>query len=525
MDRFEQSLESQMQRLTQLRRTGKWAEAERLNKELLVSHPQEILLLNELGNLLLSQGRPKEAQEWLEKSLRLSADQFIPLSDYATALGLLGRLDASLDAFDRALTLKPDDAATHYNRGLILERQNRPEKALASYDLAIAFDPSLSPAHNNRGNVLKGFNRLEDALECYNRALALDDANADAHSNRGVVLQELGRLEEALASYDTAIARRPGFAMAYKNKAILKLLRGEFEEGWQLFEWRWKADLQGEFRNFAKPLWLGDEPLIKRVLLVQAEQGFGDILQFCRYVPMLKGLVGKIILEAPKPLVSILATLPSDVTVVERGQPLPAFDQYCPLLSLPLAFKTTVKNIPAKVPYLSVVLGKQSAWRQRLGPKKKTRIGLAWSGKEQYIHDTKRSIPLERLKPLLKLPLEFHSLQKDYRPKEETLLSGFPQIQNHKSELGDFSDTAALVSEMDLVVSADTSVAHLAGALNKPFWVMLPFVPNYRWLLDRPDSPWYPSATLFRQPALGDWEAVIRQVVSRLGNFEFDKES
>jgi len=477
---------------------------------------QDLRTLNELGHQALTQGRPQEALDWLGRSLRLSPAQFQPLSDYGSALGLLGHFPLALEALDRALALKPDDPLVHYNRGLVFERLNRPQEAISAYERALELNPGLSPAHNNRGNLLKGLNRLEEALVGYDHALALDGSNADAHNNRATVLVELGRLDEALQAFDRAIALNPRFAMAYKNKAQLLLLLGRFEEGWPLYEWRWKADLWGEFRNFTQPLWLGGDPLKDRVLLIQAEQGFGDILQFSRYLPLLKGLAAQVVLEAPKPLVSILKTLAGGATVVERGKTLPAFDRYCPLLSLPLAFKTTLATIPAEGPYLFTDPAKKVAWQKRLGPKQKPRIGLAWSGKEQYIHDSKRSLALEFLKPLLELPLEFHSLQKEYRSKDEGLLAGLP-IRDHRMELEDFSDTAALVEEMDLVICADTSVAHLAGALGKPFWVLLPSIPNCRWLLGRSDSPWYPTARLFRQPAPGDWESVVREVIYALG--------
>jgi hypothetical protein len=491
-------------------------EAVRSTQALLVSDPNNLSLLNQLGALYLAQGRPEEGIGPLEKSLRISPDQFATLSDYASGLGMLGRFQASLEIYERVIALNPDYVMAHYNRGLVLQILNHPGDALASFERAIALDPNCAPAHNNRGNILKGFNRLEEALESYDRVLALHPAHAEAHNNRGTVLQELHRLEDALAAYDQALFLNPSYPAAHLNKSLLKLLTGNYEEGWRLYEWRWKADQKTEYRNFTQPLWLGEESLKDRTLLVQAEQGLGDMLQFCRYVPMLHEMGVKVILETPHPLVSILSTLTDHLTVIEKGSPLPVFDYYCPVMSLPLAFKTTGETIPVKTPYLFADPSKISVWQKRLGAKTRPRIALAWSGNVKNTSLRNRSVALEDLTPLLNLPFEFHSLQTEYRGNDKSILPTFPQIHDHQSELKDFSDTAGLVSEMDLIISVDTSVAHLTGALGKPLWVLLPFTTSFRWLLDRSDSPWYPTATLFRQSTQGDWSTVISKVVCRI---------
>jgi hypothetical protein len=250
--------------------------------------------------------------------------------------------------------------------------------------------------------------------------------------------------------------------------------------------------------------------------LAQAEQGFGDVIQFCRYIPMLENLGAKVLIQAPPSLLSLLATLPGNHTLIANGETVPTTDFRCPLMSLPLAFKTTLETIPSGVPYLSSDPAKRSAWRQKLGEKTKPRIGIAWSGRMSHINDRNRSLPLRDLEPLLQLPFEFHSLQKECRRDDGLFLSSLPQVKNHQEELIDFSDTAALISEMDLVLSVDTSVAHLAGALGKPLWLLLPFLPDFRWLLNRPDSPWYPTAVLFRQTSQGDWGKVVGKVLDRL---------
>lgn len=421
----------------------------------------------------------------------------------------LKRGEEALACFNQAISLKPAYAEAYNNRGAVLQDMDRLGDALASYESAIAVQPSRPEAYNNRGTVLRKLKRLNEALAAHDQAIALKSDFAEAHNNRGSVLQELKRFDEALAAHDRAINLNPDYVEAYWNKALLKLLMGNYQEGWRLYEWRSKP------RHFTQPLWSGKESLEGRTLLVHSEQGFGDVIQYCRYAPLLEKRGAKVIFEAPAGLINVLSTLPGKITLVESGKPLPIFDLYCPMMSLPLAFQTTVESIPAEIPYLSADPGKKTTWRQNLGEKSAPRIGLAWSGKVLHSNDQNRSLPMESLAPLFELPLEFHSLQKEYRKEDQAKLAKRFQLKDHHLELNDFSDTAALISEMDLIISADTSVAHLAGATGKPLWILLPYLPDYRWLLDRTDSPWYPTATLFRQPNYGDWKAVISEVVRK----------
>jgi len=250
--------------------------------------------------------------------------------------------------------------------------------------------------------------------------------------------------------------------------------------------------------------------------LLHAEQGYGDTLQFCRYVPRVQALGATIILEVQPPLVSLLQGQFPGVTVIAHGQPLPAFDLHCPLMSLPLAFKTQLDSIPADIPYLQARPERIAAWGERLGPRQRPRIGVVWSGNPAHKNDHNRSLPLSQLEQLLQLPYDWHILQKDIQPGDQDTLRSLPQLQDHRPELTDFDATAGLLSHMDLLISVDTAVAHLAGSLGKPLWLLLPYLPDYRWLLDRPDSPWYPSFTLYRQPAMGDWGTVVEDLRRRL---------
>jgi hypothetical protein len=265
-----------------------------------------------------------------------------------------------------------------------------------------------------------------------------------------------------------------------------------------------------------QPLWLGDISIADKTLLIHRQEGLGDYIQFIRYATLAEQTGVKIILEVPSSLFGITSSLEGRFILIEEGQPLPAFDYHCPVMSLPLAFKTTIDTIPAKTPYFYADQDKQFSWRQRLSEKSKPRVGLVWSGSTAHKNDHNRSIALTQFASLLDLPIEFHCLQKEIKTEDALFISDNGKIINHQAHLQDFSDTAALIAELDLVIAVDTSVAHLAGALGKQVWILLPFAPDYRWMLDKTDSPWYPSASLFRQPAIGDWDSVIAEVRDRL---------
>jgi hypothetical protein len=262
-------------------------------------------------------------------------------------------------------------------------------------------------------------------------------------------------------------------------------------------------------RRFDKPLWLGEVPVAGRTLLLHHEQGLGDTLQMLRYVPLLAERGARVIVLVPAALVTIAATVPGVAQVVAEGPDLPAFDLHCPMMSLPLAFGTTLASVPANVPYLVAPAGVRADWRARLGPATRRRIGIAWSGSTTHQNDRHRSLPLRRLLPLLDRRAEFISVQKEYRPDDQQFMLADRRVRDLAGQLGDFADTAGLLAELDLVICVDTAVAHLAGALGRPVWLLLPFAPDYRWLLGREDSPWYPTMRLFRQPAYSDWDAVI----------------
>jgi tetratricopeptide (TPR) repeat protein len=331
-------------------------------------------------------------------------------------------------------------------------------------------------------------------------------------------LHALKRHDEALASYERAIALNPDYAEAHWNVCLARLRLGDFRGGWPQYEWGWKAGYRGIERRFAQPRWTGAEPLAGKTLFVHAEQGFGDTIQFVRYVPLVAGAGARVVIEVHPSLVALLSGVQNVSSAVSRGGPLPAFDLHCPLLSLPLAFGTELDTIPARVPYLSAPETHLARWKIRLPRAEGLRIGLTWSGRN--IPDPDRSMALAQLAPLFDLPgIHFVSLQKDLRDSDEAALRGRPGFLHLGPDLADFADTAAVIAQLDLVISIDTAVAHLAGALGKPVWILLPFLSDWRWLLDRDDSPWYPTARLFRQDKARAWDTVIARVRAALDGF------
>jgi tetratricopeptide (TPR) repeat protein len=410
----------------------------------------------------------------------------------------LKRRHEALVSYDRALALRPAMAAAHYNRGNILHELRRFDEALASYDRALALRPDYAEAHFNRGNALHVLKRFEEALASYHRALALRPDYAEAVANRGATLHDLKRYDEALVSYDRAQALRPDFADAHYNEAMCRLLLGDFDRGWQKHEWRWEtAQLRNGRRNFPQPLWLGSEEIKGKTILLHAEQGLGDTIQFGRYAPLVVERGAHVILEVQKPLRELMNTLPGAIQVVSKGDPLPEFDLHCPLLSLPLAFATRLETIPSAMPYLSARESKLRSWDERLGKHAKPRIGVVWAGNPRKELpganriDGQRSMAFDQLAALFQLiGCDFYSLQKGDDAVQQLRASPLRHaIVDWADDLHDFSDTAALIENLDLVISVDTSVAHLAGALGKPFWLLNRYNTCWRWLADREDSP------------------------------------
>jgi TPR repeat/Tetratricopeptide repeat/Glycosyltransferase family 9 (heptosyltransferase) len=397
----------------------------------------------------------------------------------------------------------------------------RYEEALKNYDRALELSPHQANVYSNKAAVYKSLKQYENALKNIEYAIKLNPDLAAAYSNRGLIFYKLKQYQEADESYNLAIMLEPNTGDAYWNKSNLKILQGYYEERWQLFEWRWKTTfLKLKPRNFNQPLWLGQEVINNKIILIHHEQGLGDSIQFSRYIVLIEKYHPKeIILEAPQALISVLSSLRGNFKVVKLGDPLPHFDYYCPIMSLPLAFKTTLESIPSEMPYLYADKNKNLLWEKKLGDKIKPRVGLVWSGFKGHKNDRNRSLLLKQLESIFSLPFEFHSLQKEIRDNDLEVLNSYNQIRQHQDDLIDFSDTAALIHHLDLIISVDTSVAHLAGALGKKVFLMLPYAPDYRWMDQRTDTPWYPTMTLFRQPKADDWTSVVSELCIEIKNF------
>jgi len=467
-----------------------------------------------LGNALRALGHLDEAVACYRKAIALEPVFTEAHSHLGIALRELGHLDEAVACCRRAIELKPDFPDAHSNLGSALRELGHLDEAVACYRRAIALKPDFPDALSNLGIALKEQGRLDEAVACCRRAIDLKPDYPQAHHNLGFVLQEQGHLDDAVACYRRATEIKPDFPDAHNNLAMALLMRGEMVEGWEEYEWRWKMpQMIRDRRTFAQPRWRG-EGAEGQTLLIHAEQGLGDTLQFCRYATLAATRGLRAIIEVPKPLVRLLRSLSGVDHVVAHGEELPPFDLHCPMLSLPLALGTTLATIPSAASYLHASAVPVAAWRTRLAamPNQGPRIGLVWAGSANFRANGRRSIALARLAPLFGTPgLNFFSLQKGGPAARED----FP-LTDFMDEMEDFADTAALIANLDLVVAVDTAVAHLAAALGKPVWMLDRFASDWRWLAGRRDSPWYPTLRIYRQPQPGAWDAVLAEVVRDL---------
>jgi tetratricopeptide (TPR) repeat protein len=478
----------------------------------LALRPDHAAALHNRGLVLLELKRPGEALASLEKAVTLKPDYPEAFRNRGRALQRLERPAEALASYDRALALKPNYREALNGRTVALLKLGRLAEALASCDQTLRLAPDYAEAFNDRGVILQEMKRFDEALASYRKAQELKPGFAEPIYNAGVVLQLLNRLDEALAHFDRACALQPNFADAHCHGALLRLLTGDFERGWVESEWRWRSASSGLARpGFTQPLWLGGEAIDGKTILLQSEQGYGDSIQFCRYVPLVAARGARVILQVEEPLRQLMSGLAGVSLCISKDEALPAFDLHCPLLSLPLAFGTRLETIPSATSYLSVPAQARD-WQAQLAPSPGPRIGLAWSGNSQHPRDAERSIAFAKLSPLFDLPASFIGLQRDVRPHDQAALQARGGVLNLGPSMANFADAAALVSQLDLVIAVDTGIAHLAAALGRPVWMLLPLVPDWRWLLDREDTPWYPTMRLFRQPERGDWDSVIISV-------------
>ncbi len=491
---------------------GRYGEALASFNEAIAIEPDFVEALYNSVVALERLGRATEAIQRCDRILALEPGHWRALASRGTALLHQKAYEAAVFAYDQALAAMPRATDVLCNRGTALRFLRRYDEALQSYDAALELDPSLAEAWNNRSNVLQDLHRYDEAMSALDRAIHVCPHHATSWMNRGNVLYEMDRLDAAIAAYDQAIRFDPDYRDAHFARGSLYLALGDFARGWNDYEWR-ARDPEGELnrRMFQQPTWRGDAPLEGRSILVHAEQGFGDTLQFCRYMSLLKARGADIVLEVQPALHALVSTLRTPVRVIAAGEPLPPTDFHVPLLSLPLAFGTDLRTIPAEVPYLYPDPERVQQWQALLGENRLPRVGLVWAGNPAHRNDRNRSLPLAMLLPLLGDDVEWISLQKGVPAHDFDALAAAP-MQRFDSALADFADTAALMQSLDLVISVDTAVAHLAGALGCPVWILLPAPAEWRWLRGQDDSPWYPSARLFRQTTPGEWADVVGAV-------------
>ncbi len=488
------------------------------------------------GNALSAMRQFAAAIESYDQAIALNVGEAEIHNSRGSALAQCGKYPEALASYGRALELRPQFPEAHSNRANVLAELRCWHEALAGYDRAITLNPHFVDAHINRGNALMALDQLEAAVAGYGQAIALRPDYTDALRARGLALARLGRCGQAMSDYTRALETNPNDAKTHVNRALLRLRLGDYLQGWSEFDWRWMLTndvFHEECRSHAGPRWTGVEPLIGKTLFLHTEQGLGDSIQFCRYVPLLAALGVKVILEVHQPLLTLLSTLDGVAQTVVRGEAPPAFDYYCPLLSMPAALRTTLSNIPSQVPYIKGDGNKVRRWKERLGERTRKRVGLVWSGgfrpdqPECWAVNNRRNIPPAKFAALRIPDVEFYSLQKgeaaeaDLADLIRARWDG-PPILDYTVDLHDFSDTAALMSQMDLVISVDTSTAHLAGALGLPVWILNRFDSCWRWLMNRSDSPWYPTARLYVQEVTGDWDGVMSRVRADLERWRRD---
>jgi tetratricopeptide (TPR) repeat protein len=502
-----------------LQHQGRYDEAAKSFDRALILKPDLAEAWYRLGQVLQQQKRLDEAILSFDQAHKVNPRYLEAVNASALLHFETDRYDEAILRFDRSLEIDPGQAGAYHLKGICQLRLQRFPEALANCTRALDLAPGHPDIANNVGLVLQRLARNAEALGYFDRAIALNPKFALAFNHRGTSLSELRRFDEALASFASAIAIDPDYSDAHWNRSLLQLLLGDFAAGWAAREWGRKSHAVGFVdRQFSKPLWLGGEPVAGKTMLLHSDEGLGDTIQFSRYATMVAQQGARVILEVQDLVHPLLSAIEGIALCLPKtATELPDFDLHCPLSSLPLAFGTRPETIPSAVSYLPAPpQARMQAWQARLGTHDKLRVGLVWSGNPAHGNDRNRSMTLRALSPILDLDARFVSLQKDARSDDRAALLERSEIADLTEHLADFSDTAALMSCLDLVITVDTSVAHLSGALGRPTWILLPYTPDYRWLLDRDDSPWYPTARLFRQSENRDYAPVVARVRAEL---------
>jgi len=491
---------------------GDLDQARTVCKKILRVQPSNVVVLHFLGGICYQLGDFDSSIDYLKKVLRIDPSHADAHHNLGIAFQAKGQLHEAVRCFRKAADLHPSFVQAYYSLANALVKTGQADAAIPCYRRLLEIAPDFVDAYNSLGNLLKKQGMVEEAIICYQKALQINPVNPGILNNLGNVLYEAGCFDKALISYRDALELDPDYPYSHFHMSRVLLLSGNYKQGWKEYEWRWKTRDYFE-RDFSQPLWDGSD-ISGRTILLYTEQGLGDAIQFIRYVPFIVQHGATIVVECQKELLSLFQNVEGIEQVISAGEQLPLFDVHCPLLSLPLKFGTTLETIPADIPYIKANPLAIQKWKERLADAgQKLKLGLVWAGSPAHKNDRNRSILLDTFAPLAQFHnIIFYSLQKGNGSEQAKSPPKEINFIDYTDELHDFSDTAAFIENLDLVISVDTAVAHLAGALGKPVWTVLPFVPDWRWMLNREDSPWYPTMRLYRQPSIGDWESVIERV-------------
>jgi tetratricopeptide (TPR) repeat protein len=523
IDTLNPALQLMLQQALQSFQRGDLAIADSMLRRILKIDPKNLPALHALGLIKASEQSYDEATQFLSKAALINPNDASVQYNLAKSLADGGHHKQSLPHHKKAVALAPNNPSAWLNLGKSSSNLKRHVEALDYFSNVLRLQSNLAEGWFNMGTTLHELKRYEEALFHFDQALNLNSNYHDALANKAFSLHELKRFNEAISNYDKAINLNPDNIPANWNKSLTLLHLGDYANGWPLYEWRWKTELQkNSYRVYLKPLWLGKESLEGKTILVWSEQGLGDTIQFCRYIKIIANLGAKVLFEVQNPLFTSLLNLEGAHELLKLGDELPEFDFHIPLLSIPFALKTTVETIPKSTRYISPLSEKINYWKSKLADKDKIKVGLVWAGghksdtSEASNYSDRKNIPLKMFSALENLDCEFHSLQKGANAElqlaqlESESWMG-PKIISHTHELNDFSDTAALIENLDLIISVDTAVAHMAGAMGKAVWVLTNYVVDWRWSDGQRES-WYPTATVFSQLSDGDWTSVMDRV-------------
>ena len=529
--------------------SGKLNEALKGFQYLIRKYPNSPDLLNSLGTLNLQLGKDINGCEYLEKSLKINSNQpivsfnlgnsymnqkkiskainFFEITikkapNYLEAYKKKGEIltnlnnhNEALDCFKKAIKLAPEDKAILNAMGVNLLELGDANNALKCFKKCISIDKTIAIFYNNAGLAEYKINAFQESIDSFNSAIKLSPSIGYFFSNRGLSYQALNKIKFALNDFNKSISIDPSYKDAYWNKSLINLFQGNYREGWRLYEYRWQSFAKKWARTYSKKLWLGDESLKNKIIFIYPEQGHGDFIHCYRYISLLKKMQPKkIILEVTKSFYRLVSSQDKEINIIGPNNKIPKFDFYCPIMSLPHAFKTDILTIPNKCPYLFLNEIKTEMEKDN-SKKNKLKIGVCWAGNPSHKNNHNRSMSIPDMSKLFSLPFEFHSLQKEVSQESLSILKKFNIIDHHNS-LEDFSDTAKLIDKIDIIISVDTVIAHLAGALGKKTFLLLPDKSSFLWMDEREDSPWYPTIKIFRQKILGDWQSPIKKIIKEL---------